>query len=190
MTSDGSDTSGYVAMADDLRRFLDAVAAARPDAAGVAALRRDIQAWTAALGAVAVPEAQQLFGRQSDAPGRGQTMAPAFATHARDRNSMAGTVSFGRYFLGGNSAAHGGAIALLFDDVLGRLAGVDRPRARTAYLHVDYRAVTPLDVTLDVRAWFVSEQGRKRVLRGELRHGEIVCAEAEALFVQLRPGQP
>ena len=32
--------------------------------------------------------------------------------------------------------------------------------------------------------------GRKRVLRGTLRDGDTVCADAESLFVALRPGQP
>jgi hypothetical protein len=41
-----------------------------------------------------------------------------------------------------------------------------------------------------VRAWFVSEQGRKRVLRAELTRGETLCAEAEGLFIALRPDQP
>jgi hypothetical protein len=45
-------------------------------------------------------------------------------------------------------------------------------------------------VELDVRGSFVSEQGRKRVLRAEIRHGDTLRAEAEGLFVILRPDQP
>jgi len=41
-----------------------------------------------------------------------------------------------------------------------------------------------------VAAWFESEQGRKRLLRGTLHHGDRLCAEAESLFVELLPGQP
>lgn len=86
---------------------------------------------------------------------------------------------------------HGGAIPLLFDEVLGRLASSeDRTPARTAYLHTDFRSITPVGEELVVRAWFVSEQGRKRILRAELMHGETLCAEAEGLFIELRPGQP
>ena len=36
----------------------------------------------------------------------------------------------------------------------------------------------------------MSEQGRKRLLRGTLRHGDTLCAEVEGLFVVLLPGQP
>jgi hypothetical protein len=33
-------------------------------------------------------------------------------------------------------------------------------------------------------------QGRKRLLRAQLNHGDILCAEAEGLFIELRPDQP
>jgi hypothetical protein len=41
-----------------------------------------------------------------------------------------------------------------------------------------------------VAVWFESEQGRKRFLRGTVHHGDRLCAEAEGLFVELKPGQP
>jgi hypothetical protein len=34
------------------------------------------------------------------------------------------------------------------------------------------------------------EEGRKRFLTGWVRDGDVLVAEAEALFVALRPGQP
>jgi acyl-coenzyme A thioesterase PaaI-like protein len=118
-------------------------------------------------------------------------MSPNFVPVAGDHQSVTGTVTFGRYFLGGGGAVHGGAIPLLFDEVLGRLANSgDRAPSRTAYLHTDFRSITPVGEELSVRAWFVSEQGRKRVLRAELTRGETLCAEAEGLFIALRPDQP
>jgi acyl-coenzyme A thioesterase PaaI-like protein len=134
-----------------------------------------------------------LHGRsRSDDPALGLNSAePAFLVREADRFSVRGTVRFGRYFLGGNGAVHGGAIPLLFDEVLGRLSGsAGRGLARTAYLRTDYRSITPVGVELDVHGWFVSEEGRKRVLRAELRDGDVLCAEAEGLFIVLNPGQP
>ena len=58
------------------------------------------------------------------------------------------------------------------------------------YEGTDFRAITPVNAMLDVRAWLASDEGRKRLLRGEIRHGATLCAEAEGLFVALRPGQP
>jgi acyl-coenzyme A thioesterase PaaI-like protein len=181
----------YAEMIEALRVFLDRIAGAKPDDASVRELEADLRAWNERLAMFQVSEHDQVFAHQFATPGRGQTMSPAFRALSSDAQGVTGVVRFGRYFLGGGGAVHGGAIPLLFDEVLGRLASTGgRSRARTAYLHVDYRAVTPTEVDLDVRGWFVSEAGRKRVLRAELRHGSTLCAEAEGLFVELRPGQP
>ncbi|MDT5387896.1 MAG: hypothetical protein QOE04_1537 [Mycobacterium sp.] len=181
----------YGDMIHALRDFLDDVAAAAPDTATTVALTKDLRDWAEQLVQVAVPERKQIFARRLDLPGRGQTMSPNFIPVAGNRESVTGTVTFGRYFLGGGGAVHGGAIPLLFDEVLGRLASSgDRAPARTAYLHTDFRSITPVGEELAVRAWFVSEQGRKRLLRAELKHGDTLCAEAEGLFIELRPDQP
>ncbi|MCV7352234.1 PaaI family thioesterase [Mycobacterium parmense] len=178
-------------MIDALRDFLDAVAAAAPDAATIVALKQELQRWADRLAQSAVPERRQIFARRLDLPGRGQTMSPNFIPIAGDHEKVEGSITFGRYFLGGGGAVHGGAIPLLFDEVLGRLASSgDRAPARTAYLHTDFRSITPVGVELAVRAWFVSEQGRKRILRAELTHGDTLCAEAEGLFIELHPDQP
>jgi acyl-coenzyme A thioesterase PaaI-like protein len=178
----------YARMIEALRGFLDSVAGAKPDIATIERLTGDLRRWTAELASAQVPEREQLFGRRRDLPGRGQTMIPAFVVAESGDDAIRGSVTFGRYFLGGNGAAHGGAITLLFDDVLGRVAnaGGRRP-ARTAYLNVDYRAVTPLHTELTVIGAFVREEGRKRFVRGELWLGETLCAEAEALFIELLP---
>jgi acyl-coenzyme A thioesterase PaaI-like protein len=174
-----------------LRDFLDKVAAAAPDTATTVALAQDLRAWSDRLTPAAVPERKQIFARRLDLPGRGQTMAPSFIPTAGDTASVQGTVTFGRYLLGGGGAVHGGAIPLLFDEVLGRLASSgDRAPARTAYLHTDFRSITPVGGELAVQAWFVSEQGRKRLLRATITHGDTLCAEAEGLFIELRPDQP
>ena len=189
--SDGTAPRGYGEMIAELRAFLDHLAAARPDAETVAALSDELRAWRERLAPAAVAEREQLFGYRRDLLGRGQTMSPAFLVQQADRGSVRGTVTFGRYFLGGNGAVHGGAIPLFFDEVLGRLANsAGRSRSRTAYLHTDYRSIAPVGVELTVHGWFVSEEGRKRVIRAELRDGEVLCAEAEGLFIVLNPGQP
>ncbi|GAA3137901.1 PaaI family thioesterase [Rhodococcus sp. (in: high G+C Gram-positive bacteria)] len=181
----------YGDMIAQLRDFLNYVTAARPDSDTVAALRDDLERWGRRLAPMAVPERDQMFGHLRDLHGRGQTMSPTFVATEADRDNVWGTVRFGRYFLGGNGAVHGGAIPLFFDEVLGRLANSSgRRHSRTAYLNTDYRSVTPVGVDLTVHGWFVSEEGRKRVLRAELRSGDVVCAEAEGLFVRLNPGQP
>lgn len=180
------DGPAYDAMIDTLRRFLDRVAGARPDPAAISALDRDLQSWSQKLAGLAVAEPEQIFARRPGVPGRGQTMWPAYVAGDDGPNAMRGTVTFGRYFLGSRGAVHGGAIPLLFTEALGRLAnGGERPRARTAYLNTSHRALTPVGEELVISARVVSEAGRKLLLRGELHHGETLCADAEGLFVVL-----
>lgn len=180
----------HAAMIGALRPFLNAVAAARPDAAVLTALAGELQSWSAGLAQLTVAEGGQVFGRRLASPDRGQTMTPVLTFDEQGQDRVHGTVLFGRYFLGCNGAAHGGAISLLFDEVLGRLANAGAgPMARTAYLHTEFRSVTPIDVELQISAWRVSQDGRKTTVRAELKDGSRVCAEAEALFIALRPGQ-
>ena len=184
------DGSAYPAMIDTLRGFLDDLARAKLDEETILELDGDLRRWQATLAPLAAGERDRMFARVDDVPGHGQVMCPAFAIEEQDATSVRARVTFGNYFLGGNAAAHGGAISLLFDEVLGipansRAGGM----ARTAYLHVNYRAITPMDKELEVSASLISVDGRKRVVRGELKDGDRVCADAEGLFLELLPGQ-
>jgi acyl-coenzyme A thioesterase PaaI-like protein len=143
----------YGDMVEALRGFLDDVAGAAPDTATTVALTQELKSWSERLAPAAVPERRQIFARRLDLPGRGQTMSHSFIPVAGDHESVQGTVTFGRYFLGGGGAVHGGAIPLLFDEVLGMLASSGaRAPARTAYLHTDFRSITPVGKELGVRA--------------------------------------
>lgn len=179
----------YGEMIEALRDFLDKVSGARPDLATLAQLTHDLKAWSGRLEACAVDERDQLFARLLDQPGRGQTMSPALVVETQGIGDFRGHVTFGRYFLGVNGAVHGGTLPLLFDEVLGRAAGRPGLRLRTAYLKTDFRALTPLDTRLQVHGWLDRQEGRKFFVRAELRHGDVVCADAEGLFVALKPDQ-
>jgi len=98
---------------------------------------------------------------------------------------------FRPFHLGGNGAAHGGTLPLLFDDVLGRLANsVGGGIGRTAYLTVNYRKITPIGVELQVDGTVDRVEGRKRWVSARLHDGGTMIADAEGLFVELLPGQP
>ncbi|WP_232016859.1 PaaI family thioesterase [Gordonia insulae] len=181
----------YGDMIENLGDFLDRLAEAKPDPELLESLSAVLGSWARKLEPLGVRERDRVFGRRTDIPGRGQTMSPTIVVTESDGDSVSGTVRFGPYFLGGNNAAHGGTIPLMFDEILGRLANSGgRPPQRTAYLHTDFRSITPIARTLQLRAWLVSEEGRKRILKATLHDGDILCAEAEGLFVALRPDQP
>lgn len=182
---------GYADMVDGVRVLLERVASTAPPAAMVDDVTELVDEINARLLPYEVDEADQLSGQLIGFPGRAQLLVPPYDVDELDDRHAVGRVRFGRHHLGSNGAVHGGAIPQLFDDLLGRLALVgERPRSRTAYLHVDYRSIAPIDEELRLEAWFEREEGRKRYLRGTLSHGDRVCAEAEGLFIALRPGQP
>ena len=112
--------------------------------------------------------------------------------HKTDDGRIAGTAEFRRFHLGRNGAVHGGCIAQLFDSLLGYTAfRLTRSLyQRTAFLHVDYRKIVPIETKLQVDAGVDHVDGRKMFIAGRLLDGEVVLAEANALFVKLNPGQP
>ncbi len=113
----------------------------------------------------------QLAGRRLELPARGQTLAPSFVADEWDDNMVRGRITFGRFHVGGNHAAHGGAISLAFDDILGRLANVaGRSVARTGYLNVSFRNIPPVDKELTLVGRFDREEGRKRFITRVIRN--------------------
>jgi acyl-coenzyme A thioesterase PaaI-like protein len=179
----------YGRLADNLRHLLDVVAGARPPAALVTRAADRLASLSAELEPFTVSEFEQIAGHRPDLVGRGQTMVPAVIWDEQDSAHARCRTTFGRHFLGGGGAAHGGAIALLFDDVLSAVANIGRPPARTAYLRTTYRAIVPIAVELRLDVTVDRGEGRKWFVSGRLHHGDVLCAEAEALFVELRPGQ-
>jgi acyl-coenzyme A thioesterase PaaI-like protein len=138
-----------------------------------------------------VPELERFTGRRPDLPGRGSPLLLPLVIEEQGEASVRGRVRFRPFHLGGNGAAHGGTLPLLFDEIVGNLVNrIGGSRARTAYLHVNYRAITPLDVDLRVEASVDRVEGRKRWASGRLYQGDTLLSDAEGLFVELRPGQP
>jgi len=131
-------------------------------------------------------------GRRIDLPNRGNILSVPMDLHKVADDRVEGTVRFGRYHLGRNGAAHGGTIGLMFDSLLGYTAAVlsGRHAQRTAYLHVDYRAIVPVETELRAEATIRSEEGRKMFVEGAVYLGDTLLTEANALFVKLKPGQP
>ncbi|MER6975832.1 PaaI family thioesterase [Streptomyces carpinensis] len=183
--------TGYAEMIEAVRLLQDRIAAAAPDEELIAAVTRDLTHAAELLAPAEREEAFRISGFSEELPGNGSALIPLVWDVVSDASVRRGRVRFGSFHLGENGAAHGGTIPLLFDEVLGRFANSDgRASARTAYLHVDYRSVTPVEKDLEFVVRFEREEGRKRYMTGALRDGERVCAEVEGLFVQLRPGQP
>ncbi|BBX16923.1 PaaI family thioesterase [Mycolicibacterium duvalii] len=131
-------------------------------------------------------------GRRTDLPNRGNVLAVPLRTRVTEDNRMVGTARFRRFHLGRNGAAHGGAVAHLFDSLLGSASyQLSHSQAqRTAFLHVDYRNIARVEHDFQVEAGIDDMVDRKIFVSGRLLDGDRVLAEAHALFVKLKPGQP
>ena len=101
---------------------------------------------------------------------------------------MTARVTFTNFFHGANGAAHGGTIPLMFDEIFGRMSTSDGVLRRAASLKVDFRSVTPIGAELSVEGHLERTEGRKSWLVGTLHHGDTLTAEAESLWINVRPG--
>jgi acyl-coenzyme A thioesterase PaaI-like protein len=137
-------------------------------------------------------EGQAPAGRTPDLPGMGSLLLPPWVLTRYGPDGVEMTGHFSRFHVGGNHAVHGGVLPLLFDHMFGMIShAADRPISRTAFLHVDYRKVTPIDVPLLVRGRVTGTEGRKAFVSAELVDGDqTVLAEGNGLMVRLLPGQP
>jgi acyl-coenzyme A thioesterase PaaI-like protein len=177
----------FARLTEQVRRLLDAMAAAAPDPGLVDSATAGLSALADLFDAQAAPVSAQVTGRLDNFPGRGQALVPPLLVERSDDDGVTGTVRFGRFHHGSDGTVHGGAIALFLEEVLGFLAVSGRTTSRTAFLHVDYRSSTPIDSALRVEAWFEEEEeGRKRFLRATLHDRDVLCVEARALCVALR----
>jgi acyl-coenzyme A thioesterase PaaI-like protein len=131
-------------------------------------------------------------GRRMDLPMRGNILSIPMKVRKGDDGRIHGTIRFRRFHLGRNGAVHGGEVAHAFDSVLGLASAIltGGPRQRTAYLHINYRQVVPIEKELQIDAGIERVEGRKIFVSGTLSDGDTVLTESEALFVLLKPGQP
>ena len=83
-----------------------------------------------------------------------------------DGRRSEGRVTFGLAHQGPPGHAHGGAVAGVYDDFLGRS---QHQAGFTGKVTVTFRKPTPLDRELELRAWVSKVDGRKRWVTGTCR---------------------
>jgi acyl-coenzyme A thioesterase PaaI-like protein len=142
-----------------------------------------------------VPETLATAGRILELPGLGHPLLPPWTITDSGAHGVVMKGHFTRSHVGGNNAVHGGFIPLLYDWLFGMVvsfslgAGV-RP-TRTAYLHVDYRNITPIDEPLTAQGRIVEADGRKNFLAASMTAADgTLLSEANGLMVRLLPHQP
>ncbi len=113
-------------------------------------------------------------------------LAPPIAMRV-DGGIVVGEVMFGSAYEGPPGCVHGGFIAASFDEVLGFAQSLGGQPGMTARLQISYRSPTPLHRPLRFEGRIDRVEGRKIHTSATLRHGEMLCAEAEGLFVSMKP---
>jgi hypothetical protein len=179
----------FAELIEALRSVQEAITRSRPNASVAAAATEALRTVALHMREFEVDEDDQISGKRWDIPGCGRALGPPLHLDQVTENTATGRVTVGR-FHSGRYALNGGITPLIFDEIMARLANSsDRPWARTAYLNVNYRAPAPLHTELTVTAELAGQDGRKRFLRGAMYHGDVLVADAEGLWVELKPEQ-
>ncbi|EHB55800.1 thioesterase superfamily protein [Mycolicibacterium rhodesiae JS60] len=175
-----------------MRRAQDLAVSANPDPDIWSAAADRVEELVTLLAPFEAAEGDGPANRVPSLPGAGSLLSPPYHVTKFEPDGVELTVRFSRFHVGGNYAVHGGVLPLTFDLVFGMVIhATGRPISRTAYLHVDYRNVTPIDTDLTVRGWLREAEGRKAFINAELRDPDgTLCAESHGLMVRLLPGQP
>lgn len=124
------------------------------------------------------------FVDHSPVLGRANPLAPPVTVRLED-DRIHGSATFGSAYEGPPGCVHGGYIAAAFDEVLGTAQSLGGAPGMTGRLTVHYRSPTPLHQPLRFEAWLESVSGRKILTKGQLFHGDVLCAEAEGLFISI-----
>jgi uncharacterized protein (TIGR00369 family) len=101
-----------------------------------------------------------------------------------------GAFRLGAEYEGGPGYIHGGIIATLLDEAMGKLNHFRDVRAVTAELTIEYLRPVPVGEDLLVEAYEIEKNGRNLCHAGEIRNpsGQVL-ARARGRFVEINPAR-
>jgi acyl-coenzyme A thioesterase PaaI-like protein len=184
---------GFVRFVSAMRRLQDLAVSVDPPENDWDTAADSVEKLVEKLTPFQVSEGLAPAGRAPKLPGLGSLLMPPWMLTRFEPDGVEMRGEFSRYYVGGNSAVHGGVLPLVFDWMFGMVVRAsNRPISRTAFLKVDYRKVTPIDTPLVIRGRVDSVDGRKAFVSGELttEDDNALLAEGTGLMVRLLPGQP
>jgi acyl-coenzyme A thioesterase PaaI-like protein len=85
-----------------------------------------------------------------------------------DARRTRGRFALGAKYAGGGGFAHGGIIAVVLDEAMGKLSKLSDERAVTAEMSVEYRKPVPIGEEITVEGWQEEEKGRNRFRIAEI----------------------
>jgi uncharacterized protein (TIGR00369 family) len=99
-----------------------------------------------------------------------------------------GAFRIGAEYQGGPGFVHGGIIATLLDEVMGKVNRFRNLRTVTAELQVEYLRPVPIDQDLRLEAWEVEKKGPSLFHAGEIRNASgALLARGKGRFVEIDP---
>ncbi len=107
-----------------------------------------------------------------------------------ERRRIIGRFRLGSEYEGGSGFLHGGIIATLIDEAMGKVNRFRDAKAVTAELNVEYQRPIPVDAAIVVEAWEAAQEGRNLHHECEIRteagkllargKGRFVVVDADA----------
>jgi uncharacterized protein (TIGR00369 family) len=105
-----------------------------------------------------------------------------------ENRRIVGRFRLGPEYQGGAGFLHGGIIAVLLDEAMGKLGRFSDVRAVTAELTIEYLKPIPVEEEIVVEAHEVERNGRQLIHRGEIRNAAgVVLARGRGRFVVVNP---
>ncbi len=123
------------------------------------------------------------FFDQSPVIGLSNPLAPPISVRRSGELSAEAHARFGAAYEGPPGCVHGGWVAAAFDEVLGFVQSLAGSPGFTGTLTVRYRQPTPLHTDLRFEVHVTGTERRKTFAAGQLFAGDVLTAEAEAIFV-------
>lgn len=101
-----------------------------------------------------------------------------------------GRFRLGAEYQGGPGFVHGGIIAVLLDEAMGKANRFRDIKAVTAELKVEYLKPVPVDEDIVVEGWEVEKKGRNIFHAGEIRDASgVLLARGSGRFVEIDPNR-
>lgn len=129
------------------------------------------------------PKPQEFFDH-SPLSGSANPIAPPMRMEVVD-GVVHGEIRFGAAYEGPPGCVHGGFVAAVHDEILGMANSTNGQPGMTGTLTVRYRQPTPLRTDLRLEATLDRVDGRKQYCTSKLWAGDVLCNEAEGIFVTI-----
>jgi acyl-coenzyme A thioesterase PaaI-like protein len=181
---------GTAALADAVRRLVDAVVRTQASSEQVRTATAAVDAVTAALseglrdGPYSPDSSDPFRNPVSLVGGEAHPLAPPVAIEVGSDGAR-GRFRLGTAYEGAPGLVHGGVLSLVLDHVFGQAALAAGHGGMTLSLEISYRAPTPLHADLVADARVDTIDGRKVRLVGSICADGQRTVEAKALFYSL-----